>query len=58
MRDIPAKSGISYFRQSPDIGQNVDEGISDFQISDQSFIKETFHNSRIGDAIDMKFGIK
>ena len=58
LRDIPAKSGISYSRQSLDIGQNVDEAISDFQISGQSFIKETFHNSRTGDAIDMKFGIK
>ena len=27
--------------QSPDIGQNPDGGISDFQISGQSLIKET-----------------
>ena len=39
--------------QSPDIGQNPDGGISDFQISGQSLIKET-HNSRTSDNIDMK----
>ena len=42
--------------QSPDIGQNSDEGISDFRISSQSLIKENCHNSRTSDDIDMKLG--
>ena len=42
--------------QSPDIGQNLDGGISDFRISGQSFIKGNFHNSRTSDDIDMKLG--
>ena len=42
--------------QSPDIGQNSDRGISDFQISGQSLIKENCHNSRTSDDIDMKLG--
>ena len=40
--------------QSPDIGQNLDGGISDFQISGQSLIKENSHNSRTSDDIDTK----
>ena len=40
--------------QSPDIGQNSDGGIPDFQISGQSLIKENCHNSRTSDDIDMK----
>ena len=31
-------------------------GISDFQISGQSLIKENCHNSRTSDDINMKFG--
>ena len=42
--------------QSPDIGQNSDKGISNFQISGQSLIKENCHNSRTSDDIDMKLG--
>ena len=42
--------------QSPDIGKNSDEGISDFRISAQSLIKENCHNSRISDDIDMNLG--
>ena len=42
--------------QSPDIGQNSDGGISDFQISGQSLIKENCHNSRTSDDIDIKLG--
>ena len=42
--------------QSPDIGQNSDGDISDFQISGQSLIKENCHNSRANVDIDMKFG--
>ena len=40
--------------QSPDIWQNSDESISDFRISDQSFINENCHNSRTTHDIDMK----
>ena len=40
--------------QSPDIGQNLDGGISDFRISGQSLIKEKSHNSRTSNDIDMK----
>ena len=42
--------------QSPDIGQNSDVGISDFQISGQSFINENCHKSRTSDDFDMKLG--
>ena len=42
--------------QSPDIGQNSDGGISDFQISGQSLIKGNCQNSRTSDDIDMKLG--
>ena len=42
--------------QSPDIGQKLDVGISDFRISGQSLIKENCHNSRTSDDIDMKLG--
>ena len=42
--------------QSPDIGQNLDEGISDIRISGQSLIKENLHNSRTSDDTDMKLG--
>ena len=42
--------------QSPDIGQNSEGGISDFQVSGQSLIKENCHNSRTSDDIDMKLG--
>ena len=54
IRDICAKFGIHNSPQSPDIGQNSDGGISDFQISGQSLIKENCHNSRTSDDIDMK----
>ena len=56
IRDIRAKFGIHNSSQSPDIGQNSDEGISDFQISGQSLIKENCYNSRTSGGIDMKFG--
>ena len=42
--------------QSPDIGQNSDGGISDFQISGQSLIKRNCYNSRNTDDNDMKLG--
>ena len=34
--------------------KSSDGGISDFQIFDQSLIKENYHNSRISDDIDIK----
>ena len=39
-RDICAKFGIPNLPQPPDIGQNSDDGISNFRISGQSLIKE------------------
>ena len=40
VRDIHAKFGISNLFQSPGIGQNLDLGISDFQISGKSLINK------------------
>ena len=57
MRDIRAKFDIRNSPQSSDIGQNSDEGISDFRISGQSLIKRNCHNSRNIDDIDMKLGL-
>ena len=37
---ICAKFGIPNLPQSPDIGENSDEGISDFRISGQSLINK------------------
>ena len=42
--------------QSPDIRQNLERVISDFQISNQFFIKENCHNYRTSDDIDMELG--
>ena len=56
MRNFRAKLGIPYLFQSPDIGQNSDGGISDFQISDQYLIKRNGNNSRTSDDIDRKLG--
>ena len=42
--------------QSPDIGQNSDGDVSDFQISCQPFIEENCHNSRTSNDIDVKLG--
>ena len=42
--------------QSPNNGQNVDGGISDFWISGQSFINGNCHNSRTSYYIFMKLG--
>ena len=38
--EICAQYGITNFPQFPDIGQNLDGGISNFRISGQSIIKE------------------
>ena len=52
-----AKFGIPYLpHQYPDIGQNSDGVISDFQLSGQSLIKRNCHKSRTSDHIDMKLG--
>ena len=40
--------------QFSDVRKNSDVGISDFQISGQSLIKENCHNSKTSDDIDMK----
>ena len=42
--------------QSPDIGQNLNGGIFDFQVSSQSLINEISLNSRTSNDIDMKLG--
>ena len=47
---------VSLTSQSPDIGQYSDGGISDFRIFGQCLIKESCHNSRASDDIDMKLG--
>ena len=56
MRHICAKFCIPNSFQSPDIGQNSDKDISDFEISGQSFINENYHNSRTSHDIDIKLG--
>ena len=56
MTDIRTRFGISNSSYSPDILQNSDEGISNFWISGQSFIKKNCHNSRTSNYIDIKFG--
>ena len=42
--------------QSPDIGQNLGGGISDFRISGQFLIKENCHNFKTSNDIDLKLG--
>ena len=54
--DILAKFGILISERSPDIGQNSDRGISDFQISGQSLTKVNCHNFRTSDDINIKLG--
>ena len=49
-------TNLVFLPQSPDIGQNSDGGISDFQISCQPFIEENCHNSRTSDDIYVKLG--
>ena len=56
IKNICDKFGIPNLPQSPDIGQDSDGGISDFQISGQLFIEENWHNSRTGNDIDVKLG--
>ena len=45
---------LSVTRPSLQILGKTQKGISDFQISGQSLIKENFHNCRTSDDIDMK----
>ena len=56
IRDIRTKFSIHNSPPSPNIGQNSDEGISDFQISGESLIKENCHKSRTSDDIHLKLG--
>ena len=51
--NIHAKFGIPNSPQSPDIGQNSDEGVSDFRISVESFINK---NTRTSYDIHIKLG--
>ena len=51
-----AKLGFPNLSQSPDIEQNSEEGISDFQISCQFLIKENCYTFRTSREIDMKLG--
>ena len=54
MRNNRVKFGIPNMPQSPDIGKESDDGISNFQISGQSLIKENYHNSRTSNDIAKK----
>ena len=54
MKGICAKFNIPNLPQSPDIGQISRQGISDFRISNQSFINKNGHNSRTSHDINMK----
>ena len=56
IRKIPTKYGINNLAKSPDIEQCSDGVIPDFQISGQSLINKTFHNSKTSHNIDMKLG--
>ena len=51
---IYAEFGIPNSLQYSDIWQNSDGGISDFQISDQSLIKENYKNSRTSETCMVK----
>ena len=53
IRDIHAKFSTLNSPQSPDNGQILDEGISNFRISDQSLINENCRNSRTSNDIDV-----
>ena len=56
IKNIHSKFGILNSPQSPDLGQNSVEYISDFCISDQSFTNKNCHNSRTNLDIDKKLG--
>ena len=47
---------LAFRSKFSDIGENSEEGISDFRISCQSLNKENCHKTRISDDIDMKLG--
>ena len=44
---------VPNFPQLSDIAQNSDQGIFNFRISGQSFIKENCHNCRTSDDIEL-----
>ena len=46
IKDIRGKFGVPNLPKSPEIRQNSNGGISDFQISGQSLINKNCHNSR------------
>ena len=56
IRDIRGKFGIPNLFQSLDNRQKSDGGISFFQISGQSLLKENYHNPKTYDDIDVKLG--
>ena len=56
IRDIRAKFGNPNLCQSPGVGQNPDEGISDFRIPGQSCKNENYHDSITTHDNDMKLG--
>ena len=56
IRDIFAKVGVPNLPRSPDIRQNSDGGISDFQTSGPTLINKNCHNSRTSYDIDMEVG--
>ena len=56
IKDIRGKFGVPNLPKSPEIRQNSNGGISDFQISGQSLINKNCHNSRSSNDIDIKLG--
>ena len=54
LKNIHAKFNVRNSPQSPNIWQNSDGCISDFQISDQSLINKNCHNYRTTNDISMK----
>ena len=53
---LPPVDGREVIFPPPDIGLNLEGGISDFQISSQSLIKKNCNNSRTSNDIDIKLG--
>ena len=56
IRAINTNWGIIAYKFKINLTLNSDRGISDFQISGQSLIKENYQNSRTSDNIDMELG--
>ena len=53
---LPPVDGREVIFPPPDIGLNLEGGISDFQISSQSLIKKNCYNSRTSNDIGIKLG--